>query len=318
MKWIIAGGTGFIGEHLVRYFSNKGVEFAILGRDVNHVQKVFGNSVHALTWQGLTAGGEDLLQQYSLIINLAGANIGAKPWSEARREELLESRIQTAKLLSDLCASLGKDSPALFNASAVGIYPLQQNLQEGAMDEATVIDFNSYPTFSAEITRKWESQTFVARDKGVRVVNMRFAVVLGSNGGALQKMVLPFKLGLGGVIGSGEQPFPWVHITDLMRAVEFLWEHKSLEGPVNIVSPGSVNQREFAKVLGTVLKRPTFLKTPAWALKLPLGQMAEELLLQGSQVYPKKLLEAGFSFKFPDIQTAFKDLYGDESHLQES
>jgi uncharacterized protein (TIGR01777 family) len=307
MKIIIAGGTGFIGQAMVQYFANKKYQCAIIGRSEKKIKKIFGDKVKAITWEQILAHGSDEIKTADAIINLTGANIGEKRWTEKRKIEIIESRIIPTRILAELCAKLGKNSPPLLNASAVGVYGLQPSVSSGlppALDETKLLDFETPPDFLAKIGQEWELATMPAKEAGVRVVNMRFGVVLGKSGGVLTKLKIPFLFFIGGPVGNGQQPFSWVALTDLLRAVEFLLAHPEIVGPVNIVAPQCVTQKELAKALGKALHRPSFMTTPGFILKLVYGQMADELLLRGQHVIPSVLPKYGFKFQYPNIQSA--------------
>jgi len=298
MHRIIAGGTGFIGQALVAHWLAQDKKIAVIGRDKNKIKKIFNNTVTAISWED-----SDLIDinNTEVIVNLTGENIASGRWTERRKQAILQSRIESTQQLAKLCAQLAEKSPPLFNASAIGVYGLQSQEKQ---DEDTQIDFTQYPDFSSEIARQWEVATEPAVQAGVRVINMRFGVVLGEKGGALSQIVLPFRFGLGGKIGTGKQFFSWVALPDLLKAIDFLLEHKNIIGPVNLVAPSCITQYELAKAIGKTLHRPTMIPMPAWAMKLLFGKMAEELLLQGQYIYPTCLLNNGFKFDYSDIQSA--------------
>ena len=307
MKIMIAGGTGFIGRFMIPRYLSAGHHVTVVGRSAAKIQQLFDNQVSALDWNTLEQQGTDAIRAMNLIINLAGAGIAEKRWTAARKKVIIESRTKTTRLFSQLCASLGNDSPPLFNAGAVGIYGLQKSKEQGlptAFDETEVLDFDNPPDFLSKIGRLWEAATQTAKDQGVRVVNLRFGVVLGKKGGALSQMILPFKFFIGGKIGSGQQPFSWVSIVDLCRAIDFILEKKDINGPVNLVSPSCVTQYELAKNMGQVLHKPSLMPTPGLMLQLVFGALANELLLNGQHVVPKILLAHGFEFQYPDIKSA--------------
>jgi uncharacterized protein (TIGR01777 family) len=321
LRVLIAGGTGFIGQALTQHFLTIGYEVAILGRSKKKIINLYGDRVIPLSWKdfevdkvstsnreqsvGAKQRGSDLLSTFDLVINLTGANIAQKRWTSKRKEEILKSRIEPTQILAAICAQLGEKAPTLFNASAVGIYGLQKPVMPQLplpFNEDQPLDFNASPDFLSQVGQSWEKATHEAAAKGVRVVNMRFAVVLGPNG-LLKKLITPYQLGLGGKLGSGYQPFSWVALEDLIAAIDFLVAHPTIKGPVNIVSPQCLTQAQFAKALAKALHRPAVLKTPAFLLKLVLGEMADELLLNGQCAYPKVLLTHGFTFKYPNINT---------------
>lgn len=309
MQRIIAGGTGLIGTALVNHWLNKGYGVSVIGRSKHKINQLFKNRVEGIEWDLLHP---DLFRNSEVVVNLTGASIGDKRWSEARKQEVLKSRIDsTQKLVSNLL-SLGNAAPPLFNASAIGVYGLQKESQlhlPTPLDENSTFDWNSAPDFLSYVAREWEKVTHPLNNQGTRVVNMRFGVVLSKEGGALPKLAFPFYFFLGGPVGSGQQPFSWVSIDDLIRAIDFLLGHKAITGPVNIVAPGCVKQKDLAKAIGKVLHRPSFMTTPAFMLKAAFGsEMARELLLEGQHVYPKRLLEAGFEFNYPDIESALRHI----------
>lgn len=311
MHYIVAGGTGFIGQYLIREWIKQDYHITVIGRDPQKIKHIFNNQVDAYCWEEFAKDYNHLLVHSHLLLNLAGANIGEKRWSEARKKEIYDSRIFTTQKLSSLCASLGDKSPPFFCASAVGIYGLQTEVPgtlPPPMDEDSALEASKSCDFLSKIARDWEEATFFAKAHGVRTVNLRFSVVLG-NGGVLQMLRLPYLLGLGGTIGSGCQPFPWIHIVDLYRAIEFLLHHGEMTGAFNLVSPCGITQREFAKTLAKILHRPCWLRMPAFVLKLLFGEMAEELLLQGQHAVPKRLLESGFTFQFPELENALLDIF---------
>lgn len=306
MEILIAGGTGFVGQYLVKYFSESGHSVTILGRSKAKIYEVFNKQFTAINWDDLS---EITLQKTDLIINLAGANIAAKRWTDKRKQLIIDSRIKTTQQIVSLCCRLGENSPPLFNASALGIYGTQKAQKEGlppALNENTSIDFDNPVDFSSKVTRLWEKETEPAKEKGIRVVNMRFALIMGPDGGALSKLVLPFKFGLGGKISDGKQPFSWVCIKDVAKAIDFLFAHSEISGPVNIASPQCVTQKEFAKTLCKVLNKPCLMTAPAPMLKIMLGEMAEELLLKGQHIYPKVLLDHGFKFEYESLESTLK------------
>lgn len=312
MKRIIAGATGFIGQHLVQRWLKANIDLIVIGRSYKKIQQTFGNSVTAVDWTEFQERSHEILTHSQVIINLAGANISNGLWTEKRKTELLKSRLETTRMIADACAQLGANSPDLFNAGGVGVYGPQSDLSDALpppLDEDTVIDFSTFPNFLTRIGREWEQATQAAKKQGVRVVNMRFGVVLDKNGGALPRIALPFYFYLGGTIGSGHQVFSWISLTDLMRAIEFLIAHNKMSGPVNLVAPAGISQQQLAEAISKTLNRPRCFPMPGKLLKLLLGQMAEELLLEGQHVVPKRLLAEGFEFQHPDIETALAAIF---------
>jgi len=233
------------------------------------------------------------------VVNLAGAGIADQRWSDARKEELHNSRVTATRHIVDAIRSLD-NPPSLINASAVGGYgprgntPVDESSQTGA-------------GYLAEVCRAWEAEA----DRAVgstRVVKVRIGLALSTEGGALAKMFLPFRLGLGGPIGSGSQGMPWIHIDDLTNILQLAIDNTDCTGVINAVAPNPVNNKTFTRTLGRVLHRPAILPAPAIALKLLLGEMAEALLLEGQFVLPTRVLDLGYAFQYPELEPALRDL----------
>ncbi len=292
----VAGATGFIGSLLVKELAKQGYEVHALVRGLKKarnlppgVHPVFGDAMLPGTWQE-----EASLCQVG--INLVGVSIFRR-WTKPYREIILASRLTSTRLLGE-ALSQGKGR-VLINASAVGFY--------GDRGEEEVLEGHPPGSdFLARVCQRWEEEAFKFKDR-LRVVTLRQGVVLGKGGGALSKMLLAFRLGLGGPMGSGKQWFSWIHIADEIRAIIFLMEREHLNGPFNLVAPYPIRQREFARILGKVLHRPAFLPLPSWALKLAFGE-AGTILLQSCRAKPMRLLEAGFSFLYPDARAALESL----------
>lgn len=301
MNILIAGASGFIGAELVARLS-KSHQVTVLGRDQKRLERQFPQ-IQALTWD--TMENADATA-FDLVINLSGSNIGAKRWSPAIKDELIQSRTQTNERLIDwICRQNSK--PRYFSASAVGIYGAQAQ-SPSAQNEATPIPKDSND-FLQQIGIAWEQSLQKAVDAGIPVTMLRFGVVLKKGQGMLKKIELPYQLGLGSVLATGEQYLSWIHYEDLVEAVEFLIEHPNITGPINITAPQPLPQKEFAAIFAKVLHRPMFLKTPAWFINTVFGEMGDMLLLKGQRIEPQRLLEAGFKFKCPDLGTALIQEY---------
>jgi uncharacterized protein (TIGR01777 family) len=246
-----------------------------------------------------TAGEIDLdgLGELDGIIHLAAEGIAADRWNKAKKARILDSRVQGTRLIAESLARLARRPSFLISASAIGYYGEQgdKKLREG--DAAG-------DGFLADVCRAWESETQVATDAGVRVVIARIAMVLSAKDGALKKMLLPFKLGVGGRIGSGRQYWSWISLHDLVEVLRFAAEHEEVSGPLNAVAPHPVTNAEFTKELGRALRRPTIFPMPAFAAKLALGEMAEALLLPSARVVPDKLQQLGFKFQHATLREA--------------
>lgn len=305
MNILIIGGTGFIGQALVRNLLRQGHEITVVSRRVETVRQIFGKRVYAASLQEIAETHGVIYQDIDVVFNLAGMNIGDKRWTPTRKKEIFDSRVLITRETAKFCALEGKKSLQLFNASAIGVYGLQYSEAHGlppGLDESTPIDYHHFSDFLSKIAREWEQATESAAHANLRVVNMRFGVVLGQDGGVLEKLKAPFLMGLGGTLGNGQQPFSWIALEDLIAAIDFLLPRTEVTGPINLVAPNAVTQKQLAQDLGRALHRPAWLRTPAFVLKLAFGQMADELLLNGQHVVPKRLLELGFKFRYPTIQ----------------
>ncbi|MGJ3493611.1 TIGR01777 family oxidoreductase [Piscirickettsia salmonis] len=305
MDVVIIGATGLIGSALILKLYRQH-EITAVGRDVRVVRQQFP-FCKSLALQDL--GLEDLAA-CDVVINLAGDNIGQGRWREARRAKIINSRISVTQQVVTLCRKLGQEAPRVFNASAIGVYGLQETTASISPQLTEESPLPSPPTdFLSEVAIDWENVLkFLDPEK---VVQLRFAVVLASNGGALPKLALPFYFGCGGKIASGQQMVSWVALKDVVAAIVFLLERPLLWGAFNIVAPECVHQYQFAAVLADVLKRPNFMWTPGFLLQLVYGQMAKELILKGQYVVPKRLLDIGFQFQYGDLARALQDIYSE-------
>jgi uncharacterized protein (TIGR01777 family) len=288
IKIVLAGGSGLIGRAIAQHAQTLGYEVVTLSRG-----KPQGNSGRIVHWDGKTLGPwQTELEEADIVVNLCGASIGEGRWTQARKREIRESRLLPTQRLFEAIAQAGV-RPQFLQASAVGFYGPTH----------TPVDETSGPgsDFLAELALEWEAQT--AGYRGPCLI-ARFGIVLAPEGGVLPRLSLPFKLFVGGPLGSGNQWFPWVSLSDAVRALFYALD-KGLTGPLNVVAPGAVTNRELARALGQTLNRPAFLPTPAFALRALLGEQAC-LLLEGQRVLPKKLQDFGFEFTHPDIQSALQ------------
>jgi uncharacterized protein len=296
-KIAITGSTGFIGSALSAWFEKQGDVVIPCVRE--SAKEGFDRPV--IRWN---AARHDIdfenLEGCDVMIHLAGANITARPWSSEYKREIMESRVQGTRLIAQALAKLKQKPQVFLSASAIGYYG--SSLTDTPLPEATPPGND----FLADVCVRWEKETEIAAASGIRVVNLRVGVVLGAGGGALEKMLPVFRSGIGGVLGTGNQMMSWIALDDIRRVVDFIIGDASLEGPVNVVSPQPVSNREFTKTLARVLKRPALLPVPAFALRLMMGEMADSILLNGSSVVPDKLLNAGFQFAFPSLESALK------------
>jgi uncharacterized protein (TIGR01777 family) len=283
MKVAIAGSTGMVGTALVAYLKSKGHYVTALKRTVggpNAFQSV----------------SPDYLEDFDAVINLAGENIAAKRWTEAQKKLIIDSRVSTTTCLAKALAQT-KSAKVFLNASAVGIYG---NRGSETINE----DSASGSGFLASTCKQWEEAAEQAMRPGLRLVRMRIGVVISKNGGALSKMLLPFQLGGGGILGSGQQYMSWISVHDIVRAIEFSMTNEKIAGAVNLTAPNPVTNAEFTRIMGKVLHRPTILPAPGFGLKLILGDMAQEMLLEGNKVIPDKLIANGFKFEYQNLEAA--------------
>lgn len=302
MNILVAGASGFIGTNLVAYLA-RNHNITVIGRNLKKLQQLFAVNIKKLTFEHLV---DCDAKNYDLIINLSGSNIGAKRWSSSIKQELIESRTLTNQKLVEWLINQ-KQKPRFFCASAIGVYGAQE-ISINSFDESSRLPVIP-EDFLQKICFAWEQSLQKAIENGIPVTILRFGVVLKKGNGMLQKLELPFRLGLGSILGSGNQAVSWVHYQDLLNAIDFLIAHPILIGPINITSPIPVTQKEFANLLAQSLNRKLMFKTPSWFIKLVFGEMGEYLLLKGQKVMPKRLTEVGFKFIYPDIKTALATEY---------
>lgn len=303
MKILIAGATGFIGKELSKALL-KDHEIIVLGRDKKHLEQCFANTADKVTWSELKNYDA---KQIDIIINLAGSNIGAKRWTPSIKKELIESRTETNKQLTDWLIKYDAH-PHYYCANAVGIYGAYDT-DSASFDEDQIIDTNNDQDFLKQIGLLWERSLNPAIERGIKVTTLRFGVVLKKHEGMLKKLELPFSLGLGSTLGTGAQTISWVHYQDLVNAILFLLAHPDVTGTVNITSPHPVSQKEFAVDFAHALHRPLLFKTPSFAIKIMFGEMGEYLLLKGQKVLPKRLIALGFKFSYPNLAAALQEEY---------
>jgi uncharacterized protein (TIGR01777 family) len=300
MKTLVTGATGFIGRVIVRKLEEKGHEVVVLTRNIPKAALILGPRCRYVQWTDIkTPPPSDAFEGVEGIINLMGESIGEKKWTEEQKKKIVESRVEgTSKLIE----ALGKMSvkPKVFvSASAIGIYG-----NRGPED----LDENSEPGtgFLSDLCQQWEDAANKAQKIGMRVAIIRVGVVLGKGGGALSKMVPLFKLGLGGRLGEGNQYMSWIHIQDLASMFVMALTDSSMSGPFNGTAPYPATNQDFTKVLGKVLRRPTFLPAPEKAIRTLLGEMAT-IVLEGQKVLPKKFKEKKFNYRYPTLEMTLKE-----------
>jgi uncharacterized protein (TIGR01777 family) len=302
MRIFITGGTGFVGRHLVSRLIGEGHTITVLSRAEKArdmlpggISIVLGDPTGAGAWQDSVKGKD-------CIINLAGTSLFTR-WTPEAKELIRESRISTTRNIVDAIEPASGENITLFSTSAVGYYGFHG-------DEELAEESPPGDDFLARVAVDWENEARKAEGKGARVVITRFGIVLGEKGGALAQMIPIFRKYLGGPLGSGKQWFSWIHMGDLVGAFVFLMSHGEVSGPVNLTSPHPVRNEEVARAIGKAMRRPSFLPVPGFMLKLVLGEFGS-VLLEGQRVIPRKLMDSGYVFIFPEIGEALKSLIMD-------
>lgn len=296
MNIVIAGGSGFLGEPLVQRLASSGHDVAVLTRNPSHV-----DAGRAVQWDARTQGAwSDEVAKADVIINLAGENIGDGRWTAARKQRMIDSRLNATSALVEALRGAPARKRTFINASAVGLYG---DRKDEELDETSARGAG----FLADLVTKWEEAARGAEPLA-RLVLLRFGVVLAADGGALKKMLLPFKLGAGGPIGSGSQWMSWIDREDALRMVEWAVVNETVRGAYNVTSPNPVRNRNFARALGKAVHRPAILPTPGFALKAAFGEMADEVLLAGQRVHPRRAEREGFRFSSPDLEPVLAKL----------
>ena len=299
MKVAITGGSGFIGQELTRLLLQNGHEVYILTR--SQKQQSRGN-IHMIEWLNKGTQPELYLDGMDAWVNLAGASINEGRWNEGQKQQIYESRMEATDEAIRIIETVSSKPSVLVNASAIGIYPASIQATYTESSEAIGSDF------LARTVKDWEQKAYKVEKQGIRVAIGRFGIILGKDQGALPLMALPYKLGIGGKVGTGEQWMSWVHVDDTARALLYAIENDTLKGVFNVTSPFPVQMSEFGKVLGEVLHRPHWLPVPSIALKAALGEKSQ-LVLEGQRVLPDRLLVNGFKFTYPTLQEALKNIY---------
>lgn len=298
MRIFITGGTGLIGRKLIPILNQKGYEIAVLTRNVAKAQKKIGNVAKFYT----SLDAQSSLDEYDAVINLAGESIAGRRWTKKQKQRLCQSRWSITHKLSELILN-GKEPPHVFiSGSAVGYY--------GAQNGDVLLTEDSVPhnEFTYQLCKKWEDLALRAESEKTRVCLLRTGIVLSSKGGMLPKMALPFKVGLGAVLGNGKQYISWIHIQDMVNGIVYLLENQKAHGAFNMASPHNLTNKDFSKLLAQALHRPCLFRIPSFVIKLILGEMAT-LVVDGQRATPFKLNELGFQFTFPDTKDALDNLF---------
>ena len=293
MKVLITGSTGLIGQELQKSFTEKGYELLLASRkeptDNKHVQ-----------WsieQGFTDA--EKLEGVDIVVHLAGENVSGLRWTDEKKKAIHDSRVLGTRNVVNAISKLKQKPKVFIAASAIGFY--------GERGEEEVTESSAAgDNFLAGVCKEWEAESRRAEDAGIRTVLLRTGIVLSKDGGALSAMLLPFKLGVGGVVGSGKQWMSWISMDDEIAVINLAIENENMRGAVNAVSPNPVTNHDFTKTLGEVLYRPTFLPLPEFAVSMIFGEMGDALLLASTKVIPKRLEDAGFEFKYPNLKEAIQ------------
>lgn len=298
MKVAIAGGTGMVGRRLSKLLLEKGHEVIILTRGEQQVK----NNIHYVQWLNDDSTPELFMGNTDAFVNLAGVSLNEGRWTDEQKQKILSSRIESTDEVIRILQNLKHKPKVLINASAVGIYPVSETAvyTEQAPEKAS--------DFLGSVVVQWEERAMQAQQLGIRTCLTRFGVILEKGEGALPMMVLPYKLGVGGTIGSGRQWLSWIHVEDVARAILFAIENDTLTGPINFTTPNVKRMKQFGQSISHALKRPHWFPVPSIALKIALGEKSM-LVLEGQHVLPEKLLNANFEFKFISVEDAIRNLY---------
>ena len=296
MRISVTGSSGLIGSALVPLLTAEGHE---VGRVVRST-----TAGDAWRWDPGTGHFDaGAVNGMDAVVHLAGESIAAGRWSAARKARIRDSRVRGTRAVAEAVARADPRPQALLCASAMGFYG---DRGEERLTEASAPGLG----FLSEVSREWEEACAPARDRGVRVANLRFGIVLSPAGGALAKMLLPFRLGAGGVVGSGKQWWSWVALDDAVGAIRHALVTPEVSGPVNVAAPNPVTNAEFTRTLGRVLARPTLFPVPVFAARLALGEMADALLLASARIVPERLQQTGYVFRQPELEGALRHLLG--------
>lgn len=301
MKVLISGATGFVGNRIAKKFLQNGHEVNIFTRDIEKAEKVFNHkSLKAFHWDSYNNPPVEAFEGIHGIIHLMGENIGGKYWTKKQKELLYSSRVDTSRAIHKTLVKLDKDINFFVTASAIGIYPTNTNK---VLNEDSTIGNSFLPV----LCKDWE-EALTENNKAKRKVYIRTGVVLDKSGGALQKMLTPFKLGLGGPIGDGNQMMSWIHLDDLVDLYYQSAINPQMEGVYNAVAPNAVNNFTFTKALGKAIHRPTICPVPATVLKIALGEMSS-IILDSLHVEPKRLVERNHQFHYETIDQCFEAIF---------
>ena len=293
MKILVSGSHGLVGKVLIKALDADGHEIYSLVRRAPHTEK-------EIEWSpDRYSIAISRIEGFDAVYHLAGESIASGRWNDEKKRKIRESRTKGTKLLADALANLSQPPKTLISASAIGYYG----------DRGDELLTESSPPgndFLADVCVEWEKATEHARAKGVRVVNTRFGIILDKEGGALAKMLTPFRMGIGGRVGDGKQWMSWIALDDVIGALQFVLNNETLNSPVNFVAPNPVTNAEFTKTLGRILSRPTLFPIPEFGVRLAFGEMADALLLSSRRVEPRSLEQSGYEFRYSELKSALR------------
>jgi hypothetical protein len=298
-KIIIAGATGVIGKEIARLLIDRGDKVTIFSRSVEKAKSIIPDAENYIEWNSGSTDWYKFLENQDAVINLSGENVMAKRWTSEHKKNIISSRIDTTASFVIAFEHVVKKPKIYISASAIGYYGHSKNS----------VTENSPPgnDFLSKVVKDWETESEKIEKFNVRRINIRIGIVLDKNEGALSKMILPFKLFIGGPLGSGNQWFPWIHNSDVAGIFLFSLDNENVKGAVNCCAPDVVTMKEFCKSLGMILKRPSVFRIPEFVLKIVLGE-SSEVIINTAGVIPQKILEAGYKFKFKKLETALHSL----------
>lgn len=306
MRIVVSGGTGFIGRALGRSLVRQGMSVTVLSRNLPQAKAVLDPSIKVVAWDGVTSGAwENEIDSATVVINLAGEPIAAGRWTPKRKQLIVNSRANTTRLLVQAMTRRSTKPRILVSASGIGFY--------GASVDR-IFDERNGPgsDFFAQLCVAWEEAALAAQASGVRVICLRTGMVVEKDGGALAKMLPPFRAFVGGPISPGTQWLSWIHREDLIGLIEWSLTNEKVSGPVNAAAPEPVTMRDFCRILGKVLHRPSWLPVPAFTLRLAFGELAA-VMTTGQRVFPRIALDGGYQFRFPQLEPALRSILAETS-----
>ena len=299
MEIMLTGATGFIGPALCEALVQKGHTLRVLSRNAQRAKKKLPQVAKAFDWDGLSPLDEKVLEGCDAVIHLAGESVAGR-WNSRKKKAIYESRVVSTRNIVQAMKRLEHPPKILLNANAVGYYGTRG-------DEVLTEASSPGKGFLAEVCTDWEKEALQAEAPECRVVILRIGLVMGANGGPLEAMLTPFKMGVGGPLGNGKQWWPWIHKKDVIGLLLHALEQEQIQGVFHLTAPNPVRQKEFAKTLGRALKRPAFFPAPAFGMRLVLGEFASDVLAS-QRVLPQKALATGYTFQFEDLESALRQI----------